>query len=147
MIIGEKNTDLKRLTGQLKLRFLTEIGRFHWNQAKKSATSPGLVNPEHTIGLHFPNILRTLKNSYYICKDNITTTNIIYLQKYGNTWEISNTNYKEGEGRDPINWFNSLTFLYLSQTRTWISNTICCRVHHYRMFPYLSLNEHAAQWS
>jgi len=29
MIIGEKNTDLKRLTGQLKLRFLTEIGRFH----------------------------------------------------------------------------------------------------------------------
>jgi hypothetical protein len=29
MIIGEKNTDLKRLTGRLKLRFLTEIGRFH----------------------------------------------------------------------------------------------------------------------
>jgi hypothetical protein len=28
MIIGEKNTDLKRLTGRLKLRFLTEIGRF-----------------------------------------------------------------------------------------------------------------------
>jgi hypothetical protein len=28
MIIGEKNTDLKRLTGQLKLRFLTEIGRY-----------------------------------------------------------------------------------------------------------------------
>ena len=23
----------KRLTGQLKLRFLTEIGQFHWNQA------------------------------------------------------------------------------------------------------------------
>ena len=33
MIIGEKNTDLKRLTGRLKLRFLTEIGRFHWNHA------------------------------------------------------------------------------------------------------------------
>jgi hypothetical protein len=29
VIIGEKNTDLRRLTGQLKLRFLTEIGRFH----------------------------------------------------------------------------------------------------------------------
>jgi len=29
MIIGEKNTNLKRLTGRLKLRFLTEIGRFH----------------------------------------------------------------------------------------------------------------------
>jgi len=32
MIIGEKNTDLKRLTkaeGQLKLCFLTEIGQFH----------------------------------------------------------------------------------------------------------------------
>jgi len=28
MIIGEKNMDLKRLTGRLKLRFLTEIGRF-----------------------------------------------------------------------------------------------------------------------
>jgi hypothetical protein len=28
MIIGEKNTDLKRMTGRLKLRFLTEIGRF-----------------------------------------------------------------------------------------------------------------------
>jgi hypothetical protein len=25
----EKNTDLKRLTGRLKLRFLTEIGQFH----------------------------------------------------------------------------------------------------------------------
>jgi hypothetical protein len=25
MIIGEKNMDLKRLTGRLKLRFLTEI--------------------------------------------------------------------------------------------------------------------------
>jgi len=31
MIIGEKNTDLKRptVTGRLKLRFLTEIGRLH----------------------------------------------------------------------------------------------------------------------
>jgi hypothetical protein len=37
MIIGEKNTDLKRLTGQLTLRFLTEIGWFHWNQGKKVA--------------------------------------------------------------------------------------------------------------
>jgi hypothetical protein len=27
MIIGEKNTDLKKLTGRLKLRFLTEIGQ------------------------------------------------------------------------------------------------------------------------
>jgi hypothetical protein len=35
MIIGEKNTDLKRLTGQLKLRFFTEIGQFHWNQGEK----------------------------------------------------------------------------------------------------------------
>ena len=32
------------LTGRLKLRFLTEIGRLHWNQAKKSPTSPGLVS-------------------------------------------------------------------------------------------------------
>ena len=37
MIIGEKNTDLKRLTGRLKLRFLTEIGRFHWNQGEEVA--------------------------------------------------------------------------------------------------------------
>jgi hypothetical protein len=37
MIIGEKNTDLKRLTGRIKLRFLTEIGRFHWNQGKEVA--------------------------------------------------------------------------------------------------------------
>jgi hypothetical protein len=34
-IIGEKNTDLKRLIGRLKLRFLTEIGQFHWNQGEK----------------------------------------------------------------------------------------------------------------
>jgi hypothetical protein len=47
MIIGEKNTDLKRLTGRLKLRFLTEIGRFHWNQGEEVPTSPGLVNPGH----------------------------------------------------------------------------------------------------
>jgi hypothetical protein len=45
MIIVEKNPDLKRLTGQLKLRFLTEIGRFHWTKAKKSPTSSGLVSP------------------------------------------------------------------------------------------------------
>jgi hypothetical protein len=37
MIIGEKNTDFKRLTGRLKLRFLTEIGRFHLNQGEKVA--------------------------------------------------------------------------------------------------------------
>ena len=35
MIIGEKNTDLKRLTGRLKLRLLTEIGWFHWNQCEE----------------------------------------------------------------------------------------------------------------
>jgi hypothetical protein len=37
MIIGEKNTNLKRLTGQLKLCFLTEIGRLHWNQGEEVA--------------------------------------------------------------------------------------------------------------
>jgi hypothetical protein len=37
MIIGEKNTDLKRLTGRLKLRFLTEIGRLHLNQGEEVA--------------------------------------------------------------------------------------------------------------
>jgi hypothetical protein len=37
MISGEKNTDLKRLTGRLKLRFLTEIGRFHGNQGEEVA--------------------------------------------------------------------------------------------------------------
>jgi hypothetical protein len=37
MIIGETNTDLKRLTGRLKLRFLTEIGRLHWNQGEEVA--------------------------------------------------------------------------------------------------------------
>jgi hypothetical protein len=37
MIIGERNTDLKRLTGRLKLRFLTEIGQFHWNQGEEVA--------------------------------------------------------------------------------------------------------------
>ena len=30
-----------------------------------------------------------------------------------------------GEGWDPINRFNSATFLCLSQARTWISNVIC----------------------
>ena len=46
MIIGEKKTDLKRLTGRLKLRFLTEMGDFIETKAKKSPTSPGLVNPD-----------------------------------------------------------------------------------------------------
>jgi hypothetical protein len=32
-----KDTDLKRLTGRLKLRFLTEIGWFHWNQGEEVA--------------------------------------------------------------------------------------------------------------
>jgi hypothetical protein len=33
----EKNTNLKRLTGRLKLRFLTEIGWLHWNQGEEVA--------------------------------------------------------------------------------------------------------------
>ena len=37
MIFGEKNMDLKRLKGRLKLRFLTEIGRFHCNQGEEVA--------------------------------------------------------------------------------------------------------------
>ena len=35
MIIGEKYTDLKRLTERLKLRFLTEIVRLYWNQGEE----------------------------------------------------------------------------------------------------------------
>ena len=31
-------------------------------------------------------------------------------------------NYQEGKGWDPINQFNSATFLYLSQARTYIFN-------------------------
>jgi hypothetical protein len=37
MIIGEKNTDFQRLTGQLKLRLMVGIGWFHWNQGEKVA--------------------------------------------------------------------------------------------------------------
>ena len=36
-LLVKKNTDLKRLTGRLKLCFLTEIGRFHWNQGERVA--------------------------------------------------------------------------------------------------------------
>jgi hypothetical protein len=35
LFIGEKNTDMKRLTGRLKLCFLTEIGWLHWNQGEE----------------------------------------------------------------------------------------------------------------
>ena len=34
--------------------------------------------------------------------------------------------YQEGEGRDTLNQFNSVTFLCLSLARDWISNNICC---------------------
>jgi hypothetical protein len=44
MIVGEKNTGLKSLTGQLKLRFL---GDFIETKAKRSPTSPGLASPGH----------------------------------------------------------------------------------------------------
>jgi hypothetical protein len=37
MIIGEKKYGLERLTGRLKLHFLTEIGRFHGNQGEEVA--------------------------------------------------------------------------------------------------------------
>jgi hypothetical protein len=37
LLLVKKNTDLKTLTGWLKLRFLTEIGRFHWNQGEEVA--------------------------------------------------------------------------------------------------------------
>jgi len=43
MIIGEKNTDLKRL----KLRFLTEIGRLHWNQGEEVAHFAWFGEPWH----------------------------------------------------------------------------------------------------
>ena len=46
MIIGEKNTDLKRLK-RLKLRFLTEIGRFHWNQGEEVAHFAWFGEPCH----------------------------------------------------------------------------------------------------
>jgi hypothetical protein len=36
MNIGEKNTDLKRLTGRLKLRFLTESGAISLKPRQKS---------------------------------------------------------------------------------------------------------------
>ena len=36
-LLVKKNMDLKKLTGRLKLRFLTEIGRFHWNQGEEVA--------------------------------------------------------------------------------------------------------------
>jgi hypothetical protein len=45
--IEEKVWLLERLTGRRKLRFLTEIERFHWNQGEEVATSPGLVSPVH----------------------------------------------------------------------------------------------------
>jgi hypothetical protein len=41
MIIDEKNTDLKRL----KLRFLSEIGRLHWNQGEEVAHFAWLGEP------------------------------------------------------------------------------------------------------
>ena len=47
MINGEKNTDLKRLTVRLKLRFLTEIGRFHWNQGEEVAHFTWFGEPCH----------------------------------------------------------------------------------------------------
>jgi hypothetical protein len=40
IIIGEKNMDLKRLTGRLKLRFLTEIGQFTYILLKPSVQYP-----------------------------------------------------------------------------------------------------------
>jgi hypothetical protein len=49
MIIGEKNTDLKRLTGRLKLRFLTEIGRLHWNQGEEVAHFAWFCEPCGTL--------------------------------------------------------------------------------------------------
>ena len=49
MIIGEKNTDLKRLTGRLKLRFLTEIGRLHWNQGEEVAHFAWFGEPCHRV--------------------------------------------------------------------------------------------------
>ena len=49
MIIGEKNTDLKRLTGRLKLRFLTEIGRLHWNQGEEVAHFAWFGEPWNTL--------------------------------------------------------------------------------------------------
>ena len=45
-IIGEKNTDLKRLAGWLNFAFWQKLGDFIDTKAKKSPTSPGLVSPE-----------------------------------------------------------------------------------------------------
>jgi hypothetical protein len=48
MIIGEKNTDLKRLTEWLKLCLLTEIGRLHWNQGEETLSH--FSTPRHERG-------------------------------------------------------------------------------------------------
>jgi hypothetical protein len=45
MIIDEKNTDLKRLTGRLKFAFWQKLGDFIETKEKKSPTSLGLVSP------------------------------------------------------------------------------------------------------
>jgi hypothetical protein len=42
MIIGEKNTDLKRL---IKTSLFDKLGDFIETKVKKSPTSPGLVSP------------------------------------------------------------------------------------------------------
>jgi hypothetical protein len=38
------------------------------------------------------------------------------------------SNCQEGEGWDPIKWFNTTKFLYLSQARIWISNIMSSKI-------------------
>jgi hypothetical protein len=76
----KKKTDLKRLTGRLKLHLLTEIGQFHWNQGEKVAHfawfGPCSWNLTHTgfdVQYFIPNsliasFLRSLSHTFVLWK-------------------------------------------------------------------------------
>jgi len=76
MIIGEKNTDLKRLTGRLKLHFLTEIGRLHWNQGEEVAHFAWFGEPWSTFYLQ--SCFCTLIISFYIHRWSLSYCSWIY---------------------------------------------------------------------
>ena len=66
----------------------------------------------------FENKLYIIQNKIYLSGRDLLFVYICILY-----WR---SKCQEGEDWNPINWFNSTTFLCLTQDTTLISNTICC---------------------
>ena len=160
MIIGEKNTDLKRLTGRLKLRFLTEIGRLHWNQGEEVTHFAWFGEPcsymsQEKLESHESwNCLLTFFFCYNAngrfwfllltctCDSVVITLSLLKSLIISNAWSISHVYIcKQHINKDQYRFYvlNYLDFTLLSSAKMMITK-IESTTENYPEFPVANLN-------